>query len=119
MFKLNRKWAIIGTDDTAYEFAKRIRASADGKIVAVYADDHVAAIYFAKKVGAGLYHSEFENILSDDKIDSVYITQIDSSNEEAVFKLLESGKNVIYDRISTSEKNTEIFITRCEDSRYI
>ena len=101
------QWAIIGADDTALEFAKNIRNSANGRIRAVASADRYESFCFAKRTAAAFYYSDFKNILHDETIRSVYITQIDPSNMDLVLNLLKSGKSVVYDRVFMNTKQME------------
>ena len=103
------QWAMIGTDDCALEFAKKMEGCAKGSIKIVVSDDPYDAFSFAKRVGAPQYYSSLESVLEDAAITYVYITQIDPSNMELVMQLLECGKSVVYDRILMSTKQLDEF----------
>ena len=101
------KWAIIGVDDKAQEFAKGIKNSTNDELVAIATSDHYEAFCFAKKMGATRYFGDVNNIIEEISVTSVYMTKIDLANMDFIRKLLSSGKNVVYGGLFLNEKQLD------------
>lgn len=95
------KLAILGAGGIAVKMAKTVAGIKDVEVYAVAARDLERAQTFAQKYGIEKAYGSYEEMLSDDKIDLVYIATPHSHHYLHAKMCLEAGKNVLCEKAFT------------------
>lgn len=101
--KLN--WAIVGPGGIAHQFAKALQAEACN-IYAVSARNKEKGEAFAAEFGIKQVYTDFDALMTDEKIDVVYIATPHSDHYGYIKKALQHGKHVFSEKaitVSTAE----------------
>ena len=92
-------WAIISTGDYAdSRGAPAINRAQEAELVAVCSRDHGRAEAFAEKHGAKTAYTSVEDVLSDSRIDAVYITSPHHLHAPYTTMAAQAGKHVLVEK---------------------
>ncbi len=94
------KWGILGTGNIAHAFARGVKASNTGKLVAVGSRSQSSADSFAKEfaIGKPARHASYEALLADRTVEAVYIAVPHPMHAEWAIKAAEAGKHVLCEK---------------------
>lgn len=92
------RWGIIGAGGIANKFADSAAAVKDIKVVAVASRTYGRAEAFAARHGISEYYSDYSRMLSNKKIDAVYVATTHNFHFENVKAVLEAGKHVLCEK---------------------
>ena len=94
------RWGIVSTGHIAGVFARGLRSSRLGVLVAVGSRDEASAQRFAAEHGldAGHAHGSYEALLADSAVDAVYVATPHPFHCEVVVAALTAGKHVLCEK---------------------
>ena len=111
---------ILGAGGIAKEMAKTIAPLADVESYAVAARDYDRADAFAKTWGFEKAYGSYEDILSDDKVDLVYIAVPHSHHHKWTIEALNAGRNVLCEKaFAANTKQAEEMIALAEEKKLL
>ncbi len=111
---------ILGAGGIAKEMAKTIAPLADVESYAVAARDYDRADAFAKEWGFENAYGSYEDMLSDDKVDLVYIAVPHSHHHKWTIEALNAGRNVLCEKaFAANTKQAEEMITLAEEKKLL
>ena len=106
-------WGIISTGlHPDNKIAPAITAAADGELVAVYSRDQGRADAFATKHGASVAYSSLDSLLSDSRIDGVFIASPNSLHAEQGIRAAQAGKHVLTEKPMTTTLADAVALVR-------
>lgn len=91
-------WGIIGTGYMAETFSTVIDYSAEGVVSAVASRSLAKAEMFAKKHGKCTAYGSYQDLVSDDRINIIYVATPTVCHYENIKLCLEHGKNVLCEK---------------------
>lgn len=91
-------WGIIGPGGIAHVFCNGMRFTDSGKIYAVSSRDSSRAEKFAENFGIPHHYGSYEELLSDNSIDAVYISTIHPHHAEWTIKAAQAKKHVLVEK---------------------
>jgi predicted dehydrogenase/diketogulonate reductase-like aldo/keto reductase len=93
-------WGILSTGRIAGTFARGLKESGSGRLVAVGSRSAESAARFAEEHGvdAGRAHGSYEALLADAEVEAVYIATPHPEHVEWVVKAAEAGKHVLCEK---------------------
>jgi predicted dehydrogenase len=94
--KLN--WGLLAAGSIAADFAQGIKESETGELGAVAARSGDRAAEFAERHGIPNSYGSYDELLSDDEIDVVYISTPHPLHAEWAIKAAEAGKHVLCEK---------------------
>lgn len=122
-------FGIIGLGEIAKRFAGVLHTIENIELTAVASKDSKKAVQFAEKYHAAKYYTSYEDLMTDEDVDIIYIALTHNFHFEAVKKCLEHKKAVICEKplvtnyadalelIQLSQKNQVLLMeamwTRC------
>lgn len=92
------KWGIIGPGAIANAFAKEVKNSQGGKVIAVFGRNEERAKNFSEKYNIEKYYSDVNKFLSDDNIDAVYIATPHNYHMEYAIKCIKAKKHILCEK---------------------
>ncbi len=94
------KWGILGTGGIAHAFARGVKASATGKLVAMGSRAETSAVAFGREFGIARSgrHVGYEALLADPNVQAVYIGLPHPAHAEWAIKAAEAGKHVLCEK---------------------
>ncbi len=111
---------ILGAGGIAKEMAKTIAPLADVESYAVAARDYDRADAFAKEWGFEKAYGSYEDMLSDDKVDLVYIAVPHSHHHKWTIEALNAGRNVLCEKaFAANTKQAEEMIALAEEKKLL
>ena len=111
---------ILGAGGIAKEMAKTIAPLADVESYAVAARDYDRAEAFAKEWGFEKAYGSYEDMLSDDKVDLVYIAVPHSHHHKWTIEALNAGRNVLCEKaFAANTKQAEEMIALAEEKKLL
>ena len=111
---------ILGAGGIAKEMAKTIAPLADVESYAVAARDYDRAEAFAKEWGFEKAYGSYEDMLSDDKVDLVYIAVPHSHHHKWTIEALNAGRNVLCEKaFAANTKQAEEMIALAEKKKLL
>ncbi len=109
------RWAYIGSGSIAYSTAKSI-LKGNHRITAVYSRTYKKAVAFADKFGAKAYES-FDELLSADNFDGVYIATPHTSHVEYAVAALKAHLPVLCEKpVGISVSDVELLINTAKEN---
>ena len=99
MEKIN--WGIIGTGRIAHAFATALAAVPDAELYAVGSRSADKSAAFAEEFGFTTSYGSYDDLLSDDNINIVYIATPMSAHYETCMSALAKGRNVFCEKSVT------------------
>ena len=91
-------WGILATGRIAAAFARGVRGSARGRLVAVGSRSLESAERFAAEHAAARAHGSYEALLADPDVQAVYIATPHPQHIEWVVRAAEAGKHVLCEK---------------------
>jgi predicted dehydrogenase len=91
------RWGILGTNNTAQQFALGLAYISDARLVAVGAHSQIAASVFGEGNWIPRQYGSFAALADDPDIDVVYIATPPSSHRSHMRMCLQAGKAVVCD----------------------
>ena len=111
---------ILGAGGIAKEMAKTIAPLKDVESYAVAARDYDRAEVFAKEWGFEKAYGSYEDMLSDDKVDLVYIAVPHSHHHKWTIEALNAGRNVLCEKaFAANTKQAEEMIALAEKKKLL
>lgn len=123
------KWGILGTGSIAKQFAKALRSTEKGHLVAVGSRTSESAEKFASRNQGVAAHGSYEALLADPSVDAVYIANPHPGHAEWAIKTARAGKHILCEKpvsmnyaeamaiVNAAEENgvfaMEAFMYRC------
>lgn len=99
---MNHVWAVVGTDDDAVGFIKKLKLYGGSNLAVVVAEKHLDAFLFAKQYGVASYSNNFRDLINNQNITAVFISEIDLSNLEFIIECTENGKEIYCNQVLLS-----------------
>jgi len=91
------QWGLIGTGRIARKFAKGLRQSRTGELVAIGSRSDDAAAAFAKDFPATC-HGSYEALLADPRVQAVYVSTPHPAHAQWAIRAAEAGKHVLCEK---------------------
>ncbi|SAL04634.1 oxidoreductase [Caballeronia calidae] len=115
------RWALIGASTIAEEWMiNAIRSQPDGSIEAVVSGDLARARQFADKQGIPTASADLKQVLSDPKIDAVYISSTNEKHLQQVLEAASAGKHVLCEKpLAMSIDDARAMIEMCAEKKVI
>lgn len=111
---------ILGAGGIAKEMAKTIAPLADVESYAIAARDYDRADAFAKEWGFEKAYGSYEDMLSDDKVDLVYIAVPHSHHHKWTIEALNAGRNVLCEKsFAANTRQAEEMIALAEEKKLL
>ena len=111
---------ILGAGGIAKEMAKTIAPLKDVESYAVAARDYDRAEAFAKEWGFEKAYGSYEDMLSDDKVDLVYIAVPHSHHHKWTIEALNAGRNVLCEKaFAANTKQAEEMISLAKEKKLL
>lgn len=111
---------ILGAGGIAVEMAKTIAGLSDVEAYAVASRDGEKATDFAKKWGFEKAYGSYEDMLSDEKVDLVYIAVPHSHHHKWTLEALNAGRNVICEKaFAANTAQAEEMIKMAEEKKLL
>jgi len=91
-------WGLLATGAIARAFARGLPASRTGLLWAVASRSQDKADAFGSEFGANKCYGCYEDLLSDDDVDAVYVSTPHPLHSEWTIKALDAGKHVLVEK---------------------
>lgn len=91
-------WGIIGTGAIAKAFAKGLKESKTGELLAVGSRNIETANKFGDEFGVARRYGKYEDLLSDSSVEAVYIAVPHPLHAEWAIKTADAGKHVLCEK---------------------
>jgi predicted dehydrogenase len=95
------RWGIVGTGWIASSFAKDLKLSDSGSVVAVGSRTQASADRFADAYGIPKRHDSYEALVADPEVNVVYVATPHPLHRENTLLALEAGKPVLVEKAFT------------------
>ena len=95
---MKHRWGIIGTGEVAYEIAFALRHLPNNDLVAVASRKKENAERFASITGVGQVYDSYQDLISNENVDIVYIAVPNNLHYELNMSCLSSGKHVLCEK---------------------
>jgi predicted dehydrogenase/diketogulonate reductase-like aldo/keto reductase len=92
------KWGLLATGAIAKAFARGVKQSQTGDLVAVGSRSLDKAETFAQEFGIPRRHGSYEALLADPGVDAVYVSTPHPQHAEWAIKAAEAGKHVLVEK---------------------
>ncbi len=92
------RFGILGAGDIARKFLDAVRQTADGEVIAVASKSLERAKAWAEQEGLDAYYGNYEELLSDSRIDAIYIATTTNAHYENILQCLRAGKHVVCEK---------------------
>lgn len=92
------RWGIIGAGLIAGQFAKDLRFTDAGTVVAVGSRAQETADRFGEEFGVPNRHGSYESLVSDPEVDAVYVATPHPWHRDSAILALEAGKPVLVEK---------------------
>ncbi|MDH2327144.1 Gfo/Idh/MocA family oxidoreductase [Cereibacter sp. SYSU M97828] len=92
------RWGILGTGWIAAKFVESVRAHSTQRIEAVGSRSPASAQAFAAKWGIDMPHGSYEALVSDPRIDVIYVASPHTIHHAHVLLAIEAGKHVLVEK---------------------
>lgn len=92
------RWGILATGAIAKAFARGIRQSQTGELVAVGSRTKAKADEFAAAFGIPVAHGSYEALLADPNVQAVYVSTPHPQHAEWAIKAAQAGKHVLVEK---------------------
>lgn len=114
------RWAVCGSGNMASLFLNDCRRIENGEFVAVYSHDRDRAEDFAAAHNLPDAYSDLDAMLSDERIDAVYIASTHPNHAPQAIKALEAGKHVLIEKpMALNQAETQaVFDTAAKHQRF-
>ena len=97
---MNKKirWGLLATGAIAKAFARGVKASQTGELVAVGSRSLETAKAFGAEFGIATCHGSYEALLADKNVEAVYISTPHPLHAEWAIKAAEAGKHILVEK---------------------
>jgi predicted dehydrogenase len=95
---MTTRWAVLGPGRIARSFASDLRLVPDAELAAVGSRSPARAAAFAEEHGFATAYGSYEELLSDESVDAVYVASPHALHVEHVTSALEAGKHVLCEK---------------------
>jgi predicted dehydrogenase len=92
------RWGIVGTGNIAGQFAEGVLRSDRTELAAVASRNAESASSFASRFRIGSVHGDYQSILSDKRVDAIYLSLPNSMHHEWTIRALTAGKHVLCEK---------------------
>jgi predicted dehydrogenase len=92
------RWGILSTGHIAGVFARGVKASQTGQLVAVGSRSQASAERFARELGIPRAHDSYESLLADADVQAVYIAPPHPFHAEWAIRAAEAGKHILCEK---------------------
>jgi predicted dehydrogenase/aryl-alcohol dehydrogenase-like predicted oxidoreductase len=92
------RWGLLATGAIARAFARGVKASQTGELVAVGSRSPDKAVAFGAEFGIAACHGSYEALLADPNVEAVYISTPHPQHAEWAIKAAEAGKHVLVEK---------------------
>lgn len=92
------RFGILGAGDIARKFLDAVRQTADGEVIAVASRSLERAKAWAETEKLNAYYGNYEELLSDSRIDAIYIATTTNAHYENILQCLRAGKHVVCEK---------------------
>jgi predicted dehydrogenase len=92
------RWGVIGTGWIAERFTGALQRSTRQRVVAVGSRSVASAKDFADRVGAGLAHGSYADLVADPEVDVVYVATPHNLHHPHALLALDAGKHVLVEK---------------------
>lgn len=92
------RWGILGTGNIAAKFAAALNEATSADLVAVGSRTGESARGFAETFQVDRAHASYQELLSDDQVDAVYISLPNSLHAEWTAKAASAGKHILCEK---------------------
>ncbi len=92
------RFGILGAGDIARKFLDAVRQTADGEVIAVASKSLERAKAWAEQEGLDAYYGNYEELLSDSRVDAIYIATTTNAHYENILQCLRAGKHVVCEK---------------------
>ena len=94
-------WGILGASNIANTFSLAVLESDKGRLGAVASRDIEKAKDFANKYNISKYYGDYENLLTDDEINGIYISTPNHMHAEWAIKAAKAKKHILLEKPAT------------------
>ncbi|MEM8875029.1 MAG: Gfo/Idh/MocA family oxidoreductase [Planctomycetota bacterium] len=109
------RFGILGTGNIAKQFAADVRKSERCRITAVGSRTQASADGFAEQFGPMNRHGNYDALLADDEVDTIYVSTPNTLHREWTEKALAAGKHVLCEKpLATSRADAEAMFAAAE-----
>ncbi|MCU1529066.1 MAG: oxidoreductase, partial [Frondihabitans sp.] len=123
------RWGILAPGVIANDFVDSLLRHTDQRVVAVGSRSAERAAAFAAKHGAERSYGSYEQLVSDPRVDVVYVASPHSEHEEHALLAIAAGKHVLIEkpiavdaagarRIADAARAAGVFVTEAMWTRY-
>ncbi len=115
------RWGILGTGNIAKQFAEGVLKAERSELAAVGSRTSEAAIAFATRYAIANVHGSYQSILSDARVDAIYLSLPNSMHHEWAIRALTSGKHVLCEKplAATVRQAAEMFAAAKSSNRLL
>jgi xylose dehydrogenase (NAD/NADP) len=108
-------WGVLGVANIALRAViPAIRASANGRLVAIASRSEATAQEAAARMGALRAHGRYEALLEDPDVDAVYIPLPNALHREWAIRCAEAGRHVLCEKpLATTAGDCDAMIAAC------
>jgi predicted dehydrogenase len=92
------RWGILSTGNIARTFARGLRDSQSGQLLAVASRDQASADKFAAELDVPRAYSSYDALLADAEIDAVYIATPHPMHAQWAIRAADAGKHVLCEK---------------------
>ncbi len=92
------RWGLLATGAIAKAFARGVKASQTGELVAVGSRSLEKAKAFGAEFGIATCHGSYEALLADANVEAVYVSTPHPQHAEWAIKAAEAGKHVLVEK---------------------
>lgn len=92
------KWGIIGTGAIAHKFARSLKESRTGELVAVGSRSKETADKFGAEFGISKCYPSYDDLLADPEVQAVYVSTPHPMHIEWAIKTADAGKHVLCEK---------------------
>ena len=110
-------WGIVSTGlHPENKIAPAINAATDANLVAVYSRDQGRADAFAERHGANSAYSSLEDLLTDGRVDGVFISSPNSLHAAQAIQAAAAGKHILCEKpMTTTLEDAVAMVRACRD----
>ncbi len=114
---MSLRWAIAGIGSHAdLKLAPAMKLADDARLVAVYGRDQGRADAFAEKHGADAAYSDLDALLSDSRVDAVFVASPNHLHAPQTIKAAAAGKHVLSEKpMANSVTDAAAMVSACRD----
>jgi predicted dehydrogenase len=92
------RWGILSTGSIAKRFAKALKKSSTGRLVAVASRTEELAEVFAREFDAFHAHGDYDSLIANPEVDAIYVASPHPMHKEWVLRCTGGGKAVLCEK---------------------